>query len=468
MTTNRESSQNIPSAKTCALDVGGGPDASIVLDVAKSQLIAATARGLELLTLAPTTSLPLTLDGAMPALQRLRHTAANDPSARHSDLIFWIGDGVVRLDGVARFNVGNVGERLLVVGLQPAFSTANSPPEMNPAPSTLQSLDEIKISEDPLAKVETVAPEITASTLPPAPRDDAQTLKDIARAIREGQNSGRTAVDLELTPEPPATGQAIAKLEPASVQMQPRPLKQLPLDGFTGVSLAKLAHELKTPLSAILAAAEIMRDERLGTMGNRRYLGYAGDIHDSASHALDVIGKMLDGGGPVEHPRPPIEAIDINELCRRVVSSMKPLAKGRQLSLELEALPRLQRVSADPVALRQIVINLITNALKFTPPGGEVHVVTGYLDDGSLFLVVRDTGDGMTGHAMAHAFDDDILDPSSGAEPACARPGGGHGIGLPLVRQLARDNHAALEIDSEPGKGTVVLLAFPPSRLSDL
>jgi signal transduction histidine kinase len=98
--------------------------------------------------------------------------------------------------------------------------------------------------------------------------------------------------------------------------------------------------------------------------------------------------------------------------------------------------------------MRQILLNLLANALKFTSPGGDVRVVTGYLNDGRVFLVVRDTGCGMNGGGVATVHENS----SEGPE--------GYGIGLPLVQRLVHEMGAEIEFDSAPGKGTVVLIAF--------
>ncbi len=165
--------------------------------------------------------------------------------------------------------------------------------------------------------------------------------------------------------------------------------------------LAKLAHELKTPLTAIAAAAEIMRDEQLGEMKNARYLSYAADIHESATHAIDVIASLL-----ADRSKPAVTvsrliALDLNAIVERTVSSVQALAESCGLKLSFDTDGSRPHVVANPTALRQILLNLLTNAIKFTPRGGEVSVATGHIDDGRVFLAVRDTGCGMTGSGTA-------------------------------------------------------------------
>ncbi len=206
--------------------------------------------------------------------------------------------------------------------------------------------------------------------------------------------------------------------------------------------VAKLAHELKTPLSAIAAAAEIMRDERLGPIGSEKYRGYASDIYDSARHALGVIGRMLEAArGDGTPGQLSFAEIDLDDMARGVVSAMTPLAAEAGLNLLADLCDRLPHVVADRIAVRQILLNLITNAIKFTPRGGEVVISTCYDGEGPVVLEVRDNGPGI--EATAHGA-----------------AGKGLGLGLPLVRAMAAANGADVVIDSAPGQGTSVRVAF--------
>jgi signal transduction histidine kinase len=138
---------------------------------------------------------------------------------------------------------------------------------------------------------------------------------------------------------------------------------------------------------------------------------------------------------------------------------MRPLAERAGLELAQELHQRLPRVTADAMSVKQILFNLLANAIKFTKAGGEVRVVTGLGFDRSLFVAVQDTGPGMSAEEIARALDTD-------APPRPERKeAGGLGIGLPLAQSLARANGARLEIDSTPGEGTVVALIFPRDRV---
>ena len=208
--------------------------------------------------------------------------------------------------------------------------------------------------------------------------------------------------------------------------------------------LGKLAHELRTPLSAISAMAEIMRDERFGPLVNAKYAEYAIHIHDSARHLLAVVDSMLDESA-LAHGQAELTHVelDIRELLLTTVASLQPLATGSGLSLHLDLPPALPRLIADGRSVRQILLNLLTHALKFTPRGGSVVVSAGSSEDG-LKIEVADTGPGL-----------------GDAPHACS----GTGLGLPLARAMAVQNGATLAVTSEPGKGTCAAVHFSPSRV---
>ena len=454
MTSNTHRPPSDAAVQDLAPLIAGELGAALIVDPGSAEVTAANAAGLTFLGLNPATRLPYSLDGAMPAISRLRQIAAAPAAAPSREfLTFWVDGRLNRLACSARA-VGN-GKRALVLvspaGAPGAIHCDRAVPALSSGHVTIAS-----------AATDDQAPA-------PARRDDAQTLKEIARAIREGRKnraSGEYSEEATVASKAPA---AIAAPDPqtqdnpATAALVPVPLRLHPAGAPLDAGyLARLAHELKTPLSAIVAAAEIMRDQRLGQMGNTKYLGYAGDIHESASHALAVINRMLGGtaaSGETEPAPTHVAAVDLNALVQAALSPMQPLAATRGLTLALDLEDGLPMVLADATALRQIVLNLVTNALKFTPRNGEVHVVTGYLDTGGIFLVVRDTGTGMDGEALTEALNDD-------AGPALGqRPGGGLGFGLPLVRALVAANRAELEIDSVPGKGTVVVIGFPNDRI---
>jgi signal transduction histidine kinase len=226
------------------------------------------------------------------------------------------------------------------------------------------------------------------------------------------------------------------------------------------IDLAKLAHELKSPLSAIAAAAEVMRDERFGALGDQRYTGYVAGIHDTAHHALAVVDRMLKGAPDFADPRRmAFASIDLNRLVGSCVASMQPLATQAGIALTTNLAREAPQVVADQTSLRQIILNLITNALKFTPRGGGIVVETNAARGAPVSLSISDTGSGMTPAQIS-----DSLRPVSGVLPT-PRTGGGFGMGLPMVHAMVEANGARLKIESEPGNGTTVRIVFPKGRL---
>ncbi len=234
---------------------------------------------------------------------------------------------------------------------------------------------------------------------------------------------------------------------PPSKRRQRRSRRTASEDKATAVS--KLAHELKTPLSAIVLAAEIMKDQRFGEMGNERYRNYTTDIHDNARHALEVINRLLGDGAPkgAEAGLQPAE-LDLNGVAESSVSGMRPLAEAAGLKLVQELHSRLPRIIADAMSVKQILFNLLANAIKFTEEDGEVRVVTGLGFDRSVFIAVQDTGPGMSAEEIARA-----LDAEAPPRPERKEAGGGLGIGLPLALSLAKANGARLEIELYARRG---------------
>lgn len=256
---------------------------------------------------------------------------------------------------------------------------------------------------------------------------------------------------------PETEGDDAREARPASQGRQPR-------RGY----VAKIAHELRTPLSAIVAASEVMRDEQFGPIGDARYRAYAKDIHDSAQHVLNVVNRVL----AQRAADPEVEAfaftdIDVEGLVTGMVSTMQPLACRAGLSLTgrledhtgADLSGHMPKVIADLTSLRQIVLNLVTNALKFTPDGGHVSVVAEHEPGSGLKLYVSDTGVGMQPDEVTAAL------AGTGQSQGGVREERGLGIGLAIVKTLAEQNGAELSMASSPGAGTTVTIRFPDSRL---
>lgn len=439
-----------------------GPEFAI--DAARGLLERANDKALRLLGMPQGAALPVALDTAMPALRRLREIEAGAAPAPVEQLKFWCAGRLVRVSAkVSNETMSDGRSRIVVRALNGEGGEASMSERVTHAPDFADAAHVTPAFANDLGED---TEEATAHKQPVA-RDDGQTLREIARRIRDGHSPSAAAVS-ETAPASPSSSSANGNgaAAPASIR-SPRaadeadrataPLADndrhpppLPRDEPDSRTLARVAHELKTPLSAIVAAAEIMRDQQLGPMGNAKYLGYAGDVYESARHALDVINAMLSGATREART---FQLVDLGEIASNTVSALQPLARSGGLILEANGNEERLEVTGDATAIRQIIYNLVSNALKFTPQGGEVHVVTGYLPTGVPFLVVRDTGQGMSEDDIVRAFyrDGDRMN---------VRSGGGYGIGLPMVRRLAEMMSATIDVDSEPGKGTVVLVSF--------
>lgn len=223
--------------------------------------------------------------------------------------------------------------------------------------------------------------------------------------------------------------------------------------------LAKVSHEVRTPLNSVIGFAELMLQERFGPIGNARYKGYAEDIHQSGLYALSLLNDLLDIS-KIEAGKFELDftAVDVGEVVEACVASLQPLAKQARIVLRTSLAPDLPLVVADPRRLKQILLNLLTNAIKFTTEGGQV-IVSGTLVEGELRLRVRDSGVGMSKNEIAYA-----MQPFHQLDTAPRRQSG-TGLGLPLTKALVDANRARLELTSEPGVGTSADVMFPAERL---
>jgi signal transduction histidine kinase len=225
--------------------------------------------------------------------------------------------------------------------------------------------------------------------------------------------------------------------------------------------LAKVSHEVRTPLNSILGFTELMLEERLGAIGNARYRGYVEDIHQSGLYALSLLNDLLDIS-KIEAGKFELDftAVDLPELVESCVNSLQPLAKRERILLRTSFGPNLPAAIADRRRLKQILLNLLSNAIKFTSAGGQVIVSGRLIESGDLRLRVHDNGVGMTDDEIAFA-----MQPFHQLDTA-PRKQTGTGLGLPVTKALADANRAQLVITSQRGLGTSADVIFPYDRLS--
>jgi PAS domain S-box-containing protein len=223
--------------------------------------------------------------------------------------------------------------------------------------------------------------------------------------------------------------------------------------------LAKISHEIRTPLNAIIGFAEVMLEERFGPVGNDRYKDYLKDVHSSGAHVISLVNDLLDLA-KIEAGRMDLSftSVSLNELVGASVTLLQPQAARERIVMRTSFASKLPPVVADERSIRQIALNLVSNAIKFTDAGGQVIVSTAMTDRGEVAFRVRDTGIGMTEQEVEAA-----LEPFR--QLATARRGGGTGLGLPLTKALVEANRGALQISSHPNEGTLVEVIFPPTRV---
>ncbi len=213
--------------------------------------------------------------------------------------------------------------------------------------------------------------------------------------------------------------------------------------------LANMSHELRTPLNAILGFSEIISQECFGPVGNARYKDYAGDIHSSGAHLLSLINDLLDiakiEAGRMEIAPHPLDARRTFDIALKLIAS-KAREKGQSLTIAVD--PSAPALHGDERAIKQILINLVSNAVKFTPEGGRIDVVASMARDGGFQILVKDNGPGIPRDKL-----DKIFTPFSQVDNRYDRQAGGTGLGLALVRGLAELHGGRAWIESEFGKG---------------
>jgi two-component system cell cycle sensor histidine kinase PleC len=226
--------------------------------------------------------------------------------------------------------------------------------------------------------------------------------------------------------------------------------------------LANMSHELRTPLNAIMGFSEVMKDEHLGPVNNPRYLAYAGDIHASGRYLLGIINDILDLS-KIEAGKMSVEAAEEFPLCEALEASLSicgNLAEKFGVRLISRLPPDHVRLLAVERMVRQIMINLVGNAIKFTPAGGTVEVSGAHLVDGGYAITVQDSGIGMTEEEIVKA-----LTPFGQVENKMTAIHNGTGLGLPLAKAMLELHGGRLEIHSVPGRGTSIVLKFPAVRV---
>ncbi len=225
--------------------------------------------------------------------------------------------------------------------------------------------------------------------------------------------------------------------------------------------LARVSHEIRTPLNAIIGFSDVMIEERFGPVGNDRYREYLRDIHRSGVHVLDLINDLLDIS-KIEAGKLDLhyEAVDLNQIAAETVALLQPQANRERIIIRTSFSRAVPKVVADMRSIRQIILNLVSNAIKFTPENGQVIVSTVYEGNGEVALRIRDTGRGMSAEEIDRA-----MKPFQQVGAISDRRGKGTGLGLPLTKALVEANRAYFDLESTPGEGTIAHIHFPSQRV---
>ena len=228
--------------------------------------------------------------------------------------------------------------------------------------------------------------------------------------------------------------------------------------------LANMSHELRTPLNAIIGFSDIMKSELFGPLGSPRYSEYAIDINDSGAHLLNVIDDILDIS-KIEAGRYLLEEseIEIEDVLRWSIEVVRPRTDEKFINVILDMAPNIPCVMADRRAMRQIMLNLLSNAAKFTPENGIITVTAQLEADSSLTLQVTDNGIGIPAEKL-----DTVLEPFGQVDDSSARMHGGTGLGLSITKSLTELHEGTFRLESCLGEGTSAIVTLPPSRLRRL
>ncbi len=225
--------------------------------------------------------------------------------------------------------------------------------------------------------------------------------------------------------------------------------------------LARISHEIRTPLNAIIGFSELMIDEKFGPITNDRYRDYIRDINRSGNHALDLVNDLLDiskieaGQHDMDY-----EAVSLNDALAETVALMQPQANRERIIIRSSLASRLPEIVADRRSIRQIALNILSNAMCYTQAGGQVIVSTAYETSGDIVMRVRDTGIGMSMAEIEQA-----LKPFKQINSLKRGRSDGTGLGLPLTKAMVEANRARFSITSTPGEGTIVEITFPSTRV---
>ena len=431
-----------------------------VIDAHRGLLVGANGRGNAVWGVPV---MALALDSAIPTLRALRARLTSRPASAVSSglphastelLRFWTGAGARAVPCEVRLLDDSVGPGLMLVV---AETGPGSRPRFDRKGAQLDAQMFWDVSAD---RTSSAPPAREPPALPPrapqvasnagVPLSDAETLREIARRIRQGSAG---------LPNGRANDQEIPDGREDRSAEGPMPIRQdvEPIGGGEATALdlpSHLAHEIRTPLAAIISLAEVITEERLGPWPNDRYRDYIRDILESARHGLEVVDDILRNAANQPGAAPVVAEIDLNADVEAICTSLQPLAEKSGARLEAALVSGLPRVTADRRNIRQMLLNLISNSIKHGGTAVRIKVTTGYELGGDVWVEVEDNGPGF------NVTDAGL--PEKGVRGNDRRRKAG--LGLPLTRALATANGARLDISSRPGRGVRARIVFNHDR----
>ncbi len=228
--------------------------------------------------------------------------------------------------------------------------------------------------------------------------------------------------------------------------------------------LATMSHELRTPLNAILGFSEVMQSELMGPLGNETYRGYVADIHDSGRHLLELINEILDisrieAGRYTLHE----ESVTLPFIVEDCAHMMGLRARNKGLTIVEQYEENLPKIWADERAVRQITLNILSNAVKFTPNGGTITVKVGWTAGGGQYVSIKDTGPGIPEEEIPI-----VLSRFGQGSIAIKSAEQGTGLGLSIVQALVQMHGGAFNLSSKLREGTEVMFTMPQSRVLEV
>ncbi|ACT56886.1 PAS domain-containing sensor histidine kinase [Candidatus Liberibacter asiaticus] len=221
--------------------------------------------------------------------------------------------------------------------------------------------------------------------------------------------------------------------------------------------LARVSHEIRTPLTAIIGFSEVIKNQRFGPLGNPRYIEYANYIDRSGNLVLDIVNDLLDIS-KIESGKMNLhfEPVSLDEAVSEAISLVQLYANEKRILIRTSFANNIPRILADLRSVKQIALNILSNAIHFTPSGGQIIISTTHTSNEEVILRVRDTGVGMTNYELEKA-----MKPFGQIPNSQQIRGEGTGLGLPLAKAMVDANMGKFYIFSTPAKGTLIEIIFP-------